>query len=452
MMSLIKIILFFYVASVNIYSLENLSAESMRLSDAVVRDSSVDSIFFNPANLKDIKVPEVLVAYNVLYPNLTDNTEFINNSVAFAQRALDGGLGFGFNQFGIKDWYIKNKFLFSYGRQLKEFFPKFTFGLKFIYAKETYNLDDYMKENPVFLKGSELSYFSVSLGGVYMFNDFNYLGFRIDNLTQPEVGLYTKEKIPLSLSIGYKYEYRSMRLFPNLNFEFSKIIDYTATLAFEYRILLFNKKLKFSPSLGIGYGKKDYNNISLGFGLYTSQISFNYGYAFAPMSKVDTGATQCISLSYKFLPQPLEEEKISKKEYDRLLLEKQQLEEQLKNITSKQEPLKEQTQEVLPPQPVVSTTEEILLKKIEELERKLKEAETRRTEEKPRTQTSSQPSVTSQPAIQKKRYHTVVEGDTLPKLSEKYYGDSSQWRRIYEANKDKIIRGQLVPGTILEIP
>lgn len=450
MKRLIKIFITNCLFYITLYSIENFYVESLRLSNSVVRDASVEGIFFNPANLKDIKVPEIFVAYNILYPNLTDNTEFINNSLAFAQRVLDGGLGFGFNQFGIKDWYIKNKFLLSYGRQLKEIYSKFIFGFKFIYVKESYNLDSYMKENPVFSKGTEISYYSISLGGIYMFNDFNCLGFTINNITQPTVGLYTKEKTPLSLSIGYKYEYKNIKLLPNFNLEFGEIVDYITTLAFEYKVLLFNKKIKFLPSLVLGYGGRDYNSISLGFGFYTSQIGFNYEYSFSPLSKIDTGGIQFISLSYKFLAQPLEEEKISKKEYDKLLSEKQQLEEQLKSITSKPEPIKEQTQEVLPSS--FTTTEEILLKKIEELEKKLKEAEVKRVEEKPKPQVMPTSSAASQPTTQKKRYHTVVEGDTLPKLAEKYYGDSSQWRKIYEANKDKVIRGQLIPGVVLEIP
>jgi 5'-nucleotidase/UDP-sugar diphosphatase len=95
-----------------------------------------------------------------------------------------------------------------------------------------------------------------------------------------------------------------------------------------------------------------------------------------------------------------------------------------------------------------------LLKKLQELEQKLKEVETKKVEEKPKQPSVVSPPTTTTPTVTKpvKRYHTVVVGDTLPKLAEKYYGDASQWRKIYEANKDKIIRGQLTPGSVLEIP
>ncbi len=34
--------------------------------------------------------------------------------------------------------------------------------------------------------------------------------------------------------------------------------------------------------------------------------------------------------------------------------------------------------------------------------------------------------------------YTVRQGDTLEKISAKVYGDGTQWRRIYKANKDKL--------------
>jgi len=57
-----------------------------------------------------------------------------------------------------------------------------------------------------------------------------------------------------------------------------------------------------------------------------------------------------------------------------------------------------------------------------------------------------------QPAAQDERY-TVAKGDSLSKIAKKYYGDASQWRRIFEANRDQIQDPDLIqPGWQLVIP
>lgn len=49
--------------------------------------------------------------------------------------------------------------------------------------------------------------------------------------------------------------------------------------------------------------------------------------------------------------------------------------------------------------------------------------------------------------------HTVKSGDTLCKIAKQYYGDGSQWSKIYNANKDKIKNPNLIyVGQVLTIP
>ncbi|OGS03726.1 MAG: hypothetical protein A2339_07965 [Elusimicrobia bacterium RIFOXYB12_FULL_50_12] len=48
--------------------------------------------------------------------------------------------------------------------------------------------------------------------------------------------------------------------------------------------------------------------------------------------------------------------------------------------------------------------------------------------------------------------HKVLDGETLPLLAEKYYGNKSEWLKIYDANKDKIEKGSLKPGQTIVIP
>ena len=49
--------------------------------------------------------------------------------------------------------------------------------------------------------------------------------------------------------------------------------------------------------------------------------------------------------------------------------------------------------------------------------------------------------------------YTVQKGDTLQKISKKFYGTTKEWTKIYEANKD-IIKGpnKIYPGQAINIP
>lgn len=51
------------------------------------------------------------------------------------------------------------------------------------------------------------------------------------------------------------------------------------------------------------------------------------------------------------------------------------------------------------------------------------------------------------------RTYTVVAGDSLSKIAKKQYGDANQWKKIFEANRDKIKNPDLIhPGQVLVIP
>lgn len=66
---------------------------------------------------------------------------------------------------------------------------------------------------------------------------------------------------------------------------------------------------------------------------------------------------------------------------------------------------------------------------------------------------STQPDVEAQPAAEAVRSYTVKSGDSLSAIAKREYGDAGQWKRIFEANRDKIDNPDLIhPGQELTIP
>jgi nucleoid-associated protein YgaU len=74
---------------------------------------------------------------------------------------------------------------------------------------------------------------------------------------------------------------------------------------------------------------------------------------------------------------------------------------------------------------------------------------------KAETPSTSQPQAkkqTSKPEIKQATY-TVKKGDTLSKIAQQFYGSPKKWRRIVEANKDKLGQSQMLKaGMTLAIP
>lgn len=51
------------------------------------------------------------------------------------------------------------------------------------------------------------------------------------------------------------------------------------------------------------------------------------------------------------------------------------------------------------------------------------------------------------------KMYVVKKGDSLSQIAKREYGDANKWRRIFEANKDKIKDPDLIhPGQELKIP
>jgi nucleoid-associated protein YgaU len=68
-------------------------------------------------------------------------------------------------------------------------------------------------------------------------------------------------------------------------------------------------------------------------------------------------------------------------------------------------------------------------------------------------QPSATPIVAPAPVPAQPRVHVVQEGDSLTRISVRYYGSGARWQEIYDANRE-VLKGEnaLRPGQRLKIP
>lgn len=70
-----------------------------------------------------------------------------------------------------------------------------------------------------------------------------------------------------------------------------------------------------------------------------------------------------------------------------------------------------------------------------------------------KTPAPARSTVSSPAPKQQNKTYTVVKGDCLWNIAKKFYGNGSQYTKIYNANRDKIKKPNLIyPGQVLTIP
>ncbi|MFA5356056.1 MAG: LysM peptidoglycan-binding domain-containing protein [Candidatus Omnitrophota bacterium] len=66
---------------------------------------------------------------------------------------------------------------------------------------------------------------------------------------------------------------------------------------------------------------------------------------------------------------------------------------------------------------------------------------------------TTSPDIAEPVSMAKSEKYTVQKGDTLQKISQKFYGTTKRWNKIFEANSDKLkAPNKIYPGQVIDIP
>lgn len=367
-----------------------------------------NAIFINPAGLGQIKKGMFGSSYRKLFMNLSDNSDLYDSAaeIAYPFEKI-GVIGVGWYNFALSDYYTENIYIITYSCNLSRYFLKnltrpFFTGVNLKYLSKEYVKDSYTSSDSLFMeKGYGKSAFSADFGLLCNLADNYFIGVALTDINQPNVDLGDrKTNIPICYKLGFAYK--------------------TDRISFDTDIIRKNEELRgyaglekpllrehFVLRAGIGIGNRQYRSGSLGAGYRSSVIQIDYGFSYPLAGITETIGNHSMSLNFLFNFYASE----TKEEAQKLKTKKQKLKEQ---DIKKEEIIKQEPQKIETIQPQII------------------------------------PSV-----INMSVKYIVRQGDTLTSIAEspEIYNDPKQWRKIYNANREKISPTFGVePGVELIIP
>ncbi|MFH2070613.1 MAG: type IX secretion system membrane protein PorP/SprF [Elusimicrobiota bacterium] len=446
----------------------------------VSQTGSVYSAYYNPAGLGFMKNAQLSAEYSKLYQGLDDGSDLSNGYFIFGLplgRNKNIVPAVSYHRFSLTDLYSEETIGFSAGVGLSRAFA-IGAGLKSYALKYSVAGNRYYETDPLFARGSTASAYDIDAGiCILPFKELSF-GLGVNNLLQNSYGLSEVDRVKLVRQdrAGVTYLEEGM----SVSMDFVRDVSVLGresekTMTREKSQINFGIEkdiYMFALRTGIVWGiDRDYRKITAGLGIKIFPVEIDYAWVF-PLSGIeDTSGTHSLSFVVKFAKMGEKEEKLT--------LEVQPardtgVSERLPDITTVQKDLiistspaasREVVQmkvEISTPAAVspsvspviVASTAAPVTEPVEEvLSPPIAPAVTPTVEVAPVLPPKPKPPARiTVPAGPRPGTHKVVSGDTLMSLAEKYYRDKSKWVKIYEANRDKIDKGILIPGSVLVLP
>jgi len=169
------------------------------------------ALFWNPAGTSWIKHSEASFMWDRSLIGLTDvdiNSGFLSYTVP----TRFGPMGVGLTSFNASGLLQENMALVHYGHKIGQ---RASFGVNFKYLTHDFKIgtDPNFASNPVFANGTRESAVTVDAGVMFRPVKSLSFGFNGRNLTEPDVGLVSKDKVPAEYQIGAAWR-------PNQKFTF----------------------------------------------------------------------------------------------------------------------------------------------------------------------------------------------------------------------------------------
>ncbi|MBN1383324.1 MAG: LysM peptidoglycan-binding domain-containing protein [Elusimicrobia bacterium] len=460
----------------------------------------VHAVYYNPAGLGKITRAEVTSGYGRMYWGLDDGSNLGGAFLGYVQPVSNvGTLGLGYLNFSLVGHYSENSFLLSYGKSVAE---NVSFGMNLKMLQKKVGQDVYTAIDPVFDYGERDSKTGYSLDFGSLFNVTQKLSFAFSmtDINQPDMifhptPLMEQNRVPYGIKTGVAYQEDTLNVAVDAAFKENDVKVYTGAEK-------WFSNYTFALRGGLGIGTREYKNMAVGASYSVSLFNFDYAFIY-PLSGIqETYGSHRFSLTLMFgatkeeikkraavesLEKRVESAMISleksRQEAEDARLEAEKAKQEAEKARQEAEKLREDAEKLEAAK--ISAEKVAAAKKVHEdavrrekerqynywylkgeqnieygyLDKALdafnkalsyKSGDSKAINEieyvKKQLKKQAEPEHKAIP-----KYYTVKEGDTLPLVADKIYGDSSRWPEIYEINKDKIREGKIKPGQVLII-
>ncbi len=178
---------------------------------------------WNPAGITQIEKYEATFMYAMLYSGL-DEVDMGMNYVGFVT-SLGSVNAYGINYANFKadGQYNEDTYSISYARALSS---RLSLGLNIKYLNHSYDLSGLVqKGDPTFKSGDSKSAVTGDIGVLTIVSKQLSLGLAAKNISQPDVGLESEDKVPMEIRAGLAYKAGRKTLFSSLKVEPTALVD-----------------------------------------------------------------------------------------------------------------------------------------------------------------------------------------------------------------------------------
>lgn len=268
----------------------------------------VYSVYYNPAGLSQLHRSEFTAQYGKLYGGLSDGSNIARSFVAYGHPTEKRGtFGFSYLSLSLSGLYSESAMGLHYANEIKE---KWNVGGSLKFLRKSFGSDAYTDNaidnngnslgspDPLFANnGTSKSAASFDLGVQYRLSKIYGIGFAILNANSPNMALSSgdTDKVASVYKVGLARRTKRSAV--------SSEISMRTFTSSEYRLNMgaerwFSKG--FAVRGGLGFGQRQYQLTSIGFGYRWEAIQIDYALIYPLTGIKGTFGTQQVSMVFRF--------------------------------------------------------------------------------------------------------------------------------------------------------